>query len=130
MSQRSDRCCAEYSAKLKLDRIALLHQDGIVVRRNGQHIEISIEDAVLMMLSIAGRRPVPADGLVLPSESLDIDESLLTGEADPVYKPAGATVLSGTSVVTGNGYFRITGVGHDPTLPDSQARTEVHQGAF
>src|SRR5699024_4421529 len=104
----------EYSAKLKLDRIALLHQDGIVVRRNGQHIEISIEDAVLAdAVYLRAGDQVPADGLVLASESLDIDESLLTGEADPVYKPAGATVLSGTSVVTGNGYFRITGVGHD-----------------
>lgn len=104
----------EYSAKLKLDRIALLHQDGIVVRRNGQHIEISIEDAVLDdAVYLRAGDQVPADGLVLASESLDIDESLLTGEADPVYKPAGATVLSGTSVVTGNGYFRITGVGHD-----------------
>src|SRR5699024_12862288 len=56
---------------------------------------------------------VPADGLVLVSESLDIDESLITGEADPVYKPTGTAVLSGTSVIAGNGYFRITGVGHD-----------------
>ena len=104
----------EYSAKLKLDRIALLHQDGIMVRRNGQHIEIPIEDAVLDdLVYLRSGDQVPADGLVLASESLDIDESLITGEADPVYKPTGATVLSGTSVVTGNGYFRITGVGHD-----------------
>lgn len=104
----------EYSAKLKLDRIALLHQDGIVVQRNGSHAHINIVEAVLddVVFLRAGDQ-VPADGLVLASESLDVDESLITGEADPVYKPTGATVLSGTSVVTGNGYFRITGVGHD-----------------
>lgn len=104
----------EYSAKLKLDRIALLHQDGIMVRRNGANIEINIEDAVLDdVVYLRAGDQVPADGLVLASESLDIDESLITGEADPVYKPTDSTVLSGTSVVTGNGYFRITGVGHD-----------------
>ena len=104
----------EYSAKLKLDRIALLHQDGIMVRRNGANVEINIEEAVLDdVVYLRAGDQVPADGLVLASESLDIDESLITGEADPVYKHSGSTVLSGTSVVTGNGYFRITGVGHD-----------------
>lgn len=104
----------EYSAKLKLDRIALLHQDGIMVRRNGANVEINIEEAVLDdVVYLRAGDQVPADGLVLASESLDIDESLITGEADPVYKHIGSTVLSGTSVVTGNGYFRITGVGHD-----------------
>ncbi len=104
----------EYSAKRKLDRIALLHQDGIIVHRNGEHTEIQLDEAVLddVVFLRAGDQ-VPADGLVLSSESLDVDESLITGEADPVYKPAGATVLSGTSVVAGNAYFRITGVGSD-----------------
>lgn len=104
----------EYSAKLQLDRIALLHEDGITVRRNGHDREINIADAVLddVVFLRAGDQ-VPADGVVLASESLDVDESLITGEADPVYKPTGAAVLSGTSVVAGNGYFRITGVGHD-----------------
>lgn len=104
----------EYSAKRKLERIALLHQSGIIVRRNGVHTELNIAQAVLddLVFLRAGDQ-VPADGLVLASESLDIDESLITGEADPVYKSAGTTVLSGTSVIAGNGYFRITGVGHD-----------------
>lgn len=104
----------EYSAKLKLDRIALLHQDDIMVLRNGDHTAVNIADAVLDdVVCLRAGDQVPADGLVLTSQSLDIDESLITGEADPVYKPLGTTVLSGTSVVTGNGYFRITGVGHD-----------------
>ena len=104
----------EYSAKIKLDRIALLHQDGIVVRRNGENVEIDITDAVLDdIVYLRAGDQVPADGLVLASESLDVDESLITGEADPVYKPTGASVLSGTSVVAGSAYFRITGVGQD-----------------
>lgn len=104
----------EYSAKRKLDRIALLHQDGIIVHRNGEHTEIHLDDAVLDdVVYVRAGDQIPADGVMLASESLDVDESLLTGEADPVYKPTGATVLSGTSVVAGNGYFRITGVGAD-----------------
>src|SRR5699024_4343404 len=83
----------EYTAKLKLDRIALLHQDGIHVRRNAEITQIEMTDAVLDdVVYLRAGDQVPADGLVLASESLDIDESLITGEADPVYKPAGATV--------------------------------------
>src|SRR5699024_4415395 len=104
----------EYTAKLKLERIARLHQDGIHVRRNAELTQSELTHAAsCAVVYRRGSASVPADGLVLASERLDIDESLITGEADPVYNPAGATVLSGTSVVAGDGYFRITGVGHD-----------------
>src|SRR5699024_783693 len=66
---------------------------------------------------------VSADGLVLASDSLDIDESLITGEADPVYKPAGATVLSGTSLVAGDRYFRITCLAKIPHAAPLTKRT-------
>src|SRR5699024_12088696 len=90
----------EYTAKLKLDRIALLHQDGIHVYRNAEITQIEMAEAVLDdVVYLRAGDQVPADGLVLASESLDVDESLITGEADPVYKTAGATILSCTSVL-------------------------------
>ena len=56
---------------------------------------------------------VPADGTLLSSEGLEIDESLLTGEADPVNKNAKDAALSGSIVVAGQGYMRTTAVGAD-----------------
>ena len=51
------------------------------------------------------------DGLVVTSDGLEVDESLLTGEADPVPKPHAAEVLSGSFVSAGSGVFKARRVG-------------------
>ena len=56
---------------------------------------------------------VVADGLVRTSAGLEIDESLLTGESDPIAKLPGAQVLSGSIVVAGTGLFQATAVGRE-----------------
>ena len=56
---------------------------------------------------------ITVDGIVLDGTGLEIDESLLTGEADPLPKADGDEVLSGSFVVAGNGRFHVTGVGRD-----------------
>ena len=53
------------------------------------------------------------DGLTVEESGLEIDESLLTGEADPVLKSVGETVMSGSFVVAGTGAYRATKVGRD-----------------
>ncbi|WGH92200.1 HAD-IC family P-type ATPase [Auritidibacter ignavus] len=104
----------EYSAKKKLDRIALLNQDDIVVMRHGTPTSIGLTDAVLDDVVVLRRGDqVPADGVVISSQDFEVDESLVTGEADPVAKKVQHTVLSATSVVSGTALMRITGVGHD-----------------
>ncbi|WP_396180110.1 HAD-IC family P-type ATPase [Citricoccus sp.] len=107
----------EYSAKRKLDAIALLHQDAAHVLRDGTEHAVRLEEIVLddaVMLRRGDQ--VPADGVVLSSDGLDIDESLLTGEADAVGKRTGDAVLSGSAVLSGTGLIRVTAVG-----PDSHA---------
>jgi cation-transporting P-type ATPase E len=104
----------EYSAKRKLDAIALIHQDAAHVLREGTEGPVRIEDIVLDDAVLLRRGDqVPADGVVLSSDGLDIDESLLTGEADAVGKRPGDTVLSGSAVLAGSGLFRVTAVGAD-----------------
>lgn len=56
---------------------------------------------------------VVVDGEVVEEENLEIDESLLTGEADPIAKDAGDTVMSGSFVVSGAGAYRATKVGSE-----------------
>ena len=77
------------------------------------------------------------DGDVLEAASLEVDESLLTGEADPVVKGPGDQVLSGSFVVAGSGAYRATKVGSDAyaaklaaeaskfTLVDSELRNGI-----
>ncbi|QXC62004.1 HAD-IC family P-type ATPase [Aquihabitans sp. G128] len=56
---------------------------------------------------------VPADGEVRATSGLEVDESALTGESDPVAKEQGDQVLSGTIVVAGRGTFQARAVGAD-----------------
>ncbi|GAA1116142.1 HAD-IC family P-type ATPase [Nesterenkonia jeotgali] len=102
----------EYSAKRKLDAIALLHQDQVRVLRDGMLLEVHREQIVLDdVVELRRGDEVPADGAVLRSEGLDVDESMLTGESDAVAKRRDDRLLSGTAVVAGSGRFRVTAVG-------------------
>lgn len=102
----------EYSAKRKLDRIALLHQDDVVVVRDGTRVSLPMARIVRDDVVVLRRGDqVPVDGEVLVSDGLDLDEALLTGENDPVPKSPGDAVLSGSAVVAGTGLVRATAVG-------------------
>ena len=65
---------------------------------------------------------VVVDGVVVEADGLEIDESLLTGEADPVHKVVGEPVMSGSFAVAGNGAFRATKVGREASPPSSRRR--------
>src|SRR5712691_6320492 len=56
---------------------------------------------------------VVADGTMVEANGLQLDESLLTGESEPIDKQPGAQALSGSFVVAGSGAFRATAVGKD-----------------
>src|SRR5699024_3466602 len=102
----------EYSAKRKLDAIALLHQDYIRVLRDGMIIEVHREQVVLDdVVELRRGDQVPADGVVITAEGLDLDESMLTGESEAVAKRRGEPVLSGTGVLAGSGRLVVTAVG-------------------
>lgn len=102
----------EFSAKRQLDKIALLRQDPARVLRDGEIAQITLEDIVLDDVLLLSRGDqVPADAVVLTADGLDLDESMLTGENDPVVKHPGDKVYSAASVVGGSGRVRVTAVG-------------------
>lgn len=82
------------------------------MRRDGAEAELPAAEIVLDDLILLGPgEKIPVDGAVERSTALEVDESLLTGEADPVRKAAGDEVLSGSFVVAGQGEMRATRVG-------------------
>jgi cation-transporting P-type ATPase E len=104
----------EWRAKLTLDRLAVLNAPRARVVRDGRVQEIAVGDVVLDdLLELRAGDQVPADGRVLSAEGLEIDESLLTGESEPVDKHEGDEVLSGSIVVAGSGRCQATRVGAD-----------------
>ena len=104
----------EMRAKQSLDRLAVLSAPKARVVRDGTDEEIGIHEIVLDdVLDLRPGNQVPADGTVLTVSNLEVDESLLTGEADPVVKEPGADLLSGSFIVAGNGRAQVTKVGAD-----------------
>src|SRR6476619_2448778 len=102
----------EYLAKRKLDRLALLNSPTTRVLRDGTLIEVPTADVVLDdLIELRTGDQVPADGTMLSTSGLEIDESNLTGEADAIPKSDGDEVRSGTTVVAGIGRFRAAAVG-------------------
>ena len=102
----------EIKAKIVLDRLSIMVKPVAKVVRNGKHRRIGSEDVVqddVLVLGLGDQ--VVADGEVLWSDGLEINESLLTGESDPVAKEQGDQVLSGSFVTSGSGAVRVTNVG-------------------
>ena len=105
---------AEIRAKRALDRLSVLETPRAIVVRDGAETEVAVGQVVLDdVVRLAAGQQVPADGEVLTSDGLEIDESILTGESRPVRPVSGAKVMSGTTVTAGTGLFRTTAVGGD-----------------
>ncbi|MEV8448512.1 HAD-IC family P-type ATPase [Streptomyces parvus] len=104
----------EWRAKRTLDSLAVIGEAKPTVRRDGVAAEISTSEIVLGdVIELGPGDKVVVDGTVAEADSLEIDESLLTGEADPVLKRAGDPVMSGSFVVAGGGAFTATKVGRE-----------------
>ncbi len=104
----------EVFARRKLDQLAVLSAPIARVVRDGEVHEIAIERIVLDdLLELRLGDQVPADGVVTASAGLDLDESLLTGEADAIAKGVGDRSLSGSFVVAGSGRMQATAIGDD-----------------
>ena len=104
----------EHSAKRKLDSLALLHVQRSTVIRDGEQRDVAMEELVQDDILLLRRGDqVPADGVVVATEGVDLDESLLTGESEPQLKHVGDGVLSGSAVSAGSASVQLTSVGGD-----------------
>jgi cation-transporting ATPase E len=104
----------ELRAKRTLDHLAVLSAPRVTVVRDGAEQDVPIDAIVLDdLLCLRAGDQIVADGNVRATTGLQVDESLLTGEADPVDKGVGERVLSGSFVVAGAGRYQATEVGAD-----------------
>lgn len=96
----------ELRAKKTLDSLAVIGEAKPRVRRDGVSAEVSTAEIVLGdLVELGPGDKAVVDGEVVEADSLEVDESLLTGEADPVLKQPGDQVMSGSFVVAGGGAF-------------------------
>ncbi|WP_336854693.1 HAD-IC family P-type ATPase [Sinomonas albida] len=129
----------EVRAKRTLDRLAIVGQAKPYVRRDGRTVPLAPTEIVLDdVIELGPGDQIVVDGEVLAADALEVDESLLTGEADPIVKAPGSEVLSGSFVASGSGLYRATKVGREAhaaqleeeasrfTLVDSELRNGIN----
>jgi cation-transporting ATPase E len=130
----------ELRARAALDRLAVLTAPRARIVRDGRVADHDVEDVVADdLLELAPGAQVVVDGVVVSAKGLELNESLLTGEQDPVHKAPGDEVLSGSFVAAGSGTYRAVKVGADSyaatlaeearrfTLVDSELRRGVNR---
>ncbi|OMC49623.1 cation-translocating P-type ATPase [Mycobacterium sp. IS-1264] len=104
----------EIRAKQTLDKLAIIGQAKPLVRRQSGTRALPAGEVVLDdVIELGPGDQIVVDGEILEEENLEVDESLLTGEADPVDKNVGDAAMSGSFVVAGTGAYRATKVGPD-----------------
>ena len=103
----------QLKAKRLVDGLSILNRPAVTVVRDGQHETVEPEQIVKddVVLLESGRQ-ICNDAVVLSGE-MEVNESLLTGESDAVLKREGDTLLSGSSVISGKCYARVTHVGRE-----------------
>lgn len=101
----------ELRAKKLLDKVRILTASKVMVSRDEAWIEIDVKDIVeddLLRLNAGSQ--IPIDGFIQQG-SLELNESLLTGESDTIYKSVGNQVYSGTYILSGSAYVKVSAVG-------------------
>ena len=120
----------ELRAKQTLDKLAIVGQAKPMVRRQSGTAALPPSDVVLDdVIELGPGDQIVVDGEVLEEANLEVDESLLTGEADPIDKDAGDEVMSGSFVVAGSGAYRATKVGREAYAAQAgRGGQQVHLG--
>jgi cation-transporting ATPase E len=104
----------ELRAKQTLDKLAIVGQAKPLVRRQSGTTALLPSEVVLDdIIEIGPGDQIVVDGEVLEENNLEIDESLLTGEADSIVKDVGENVMSGSFVVAGSAAYRAAKVGRE-----------------
>ena len=102
----------EFNAKRQLDQLAALAEQTVRCRRAGEWVDVPMRGVVLdEIIRIEPGDRLVVDGVVLRADSLEMDESHLTGESDAVGKAPDDAVLSGSFCIAGAGIMRATKVG-------------------
>ena len=104
----------ELKARRELHKLAVLSAPRARVVRDGRTLEVGTSEVVAdEILELQPGDQVVVDGEVVAARGLEVDESLLTGESDPVDKSPGDGVMSGSFVNAGAGWYRATAIGAD-----------------
>ena len=102
----------EIKAKRILDNIKINKKDEVTVIRSGKKEVIPKEEIVMDdVIFLSSGDSIVTDLMVLKSSSLEVDESIITGEADAILKRKDDKIMSGSFVTSGSGYAKVISIG-------------------
>ena len=104
----------EMKVKKLVDKLAVITASKAAVIRDGEVKEIDIHEVVVKdtMVLTTGNQ-VCADAIVMESDGMEVNESMLIGESRPVKKNAGDRLMSGSFLTAGSGVVQVEYVGED-----------------
>lgn len=103
----------EIRSKRVIDKLSLLSAPHVTVIRDSEIKAIRVEDIVMDdIMCLKNGNQICADSIIVEGDC-QVNESLLTGEADPVYKKTGDEILSGSFLVSGSAKARVIHVGNE-----------------
>ena len=104
----------ELKAKKILDKLTLFNQKNVKVKRDGKIVQIDKKDLVLDdLMFLSSGEEVVADSVIIKSSMCEVDESIITGESDSVIKKKDDKLISGSVIIAGNCYAKVTSIGSD-----------------
>ena len=103
----------ELKAKKLVDELSILNRPGVCVRRGAKDIQIELDEVVKGDLMVLQSGNQICNDAVVVEGMLEVNESLLTGESEAVVKEAGSELYSGSSVISGKAYAKVTHVGNE-----------------
>ena len=116
----------ECKSKHIVEKLKLLNDSKTTVRRNGENIQILPSEIVLDdIIILSPGDQIPADCLILEEETIEINESLLTGESVPVKKTKGAMVFAGSFVVSGSLAVQAVKIGNDTYIQSIENKAKL-----
>ena len=116
----------ECKSKNTIEKLKLLSDSKIKVRRNSNDEEIFPTEIVLNdVLILSPGDQIPVDGIVLSDETVEVNESLLTGESVPVKKKKGDVLYAGSFVVSGLAYMRADKIANDTYVQSIESKAKL-----
>ena len=117
----------EIRAKLKLDKLSILSSPTARVVRNGEKINVPVEELVIDdILILSAGQQVPADCIALEGNA-ELNESLLTGESVPIKKEDGAPLYAGSFVSSGQIAARVDKIGDNTYISKLTAKAKTYK---
>ena len=116
----------ECKSKHTVEKLKLLNDSKVTVRRNGQDVQILPSEIVLdEVIILSPGDQIPADCVILEEEIVEINESLLTGESVPVRKTKGDIVYAGSFVVSGSIAVRADKIGNNTYIQSIENKAKL-----